>query len=105
MKLCLGCMEMYEDQFDICPYCGYENNAMPEEAFHLTPGTVIGERYIVGKVLGFGGFGVTYIGYDRELEKKLQSKNTYRVSLRQERYIKQRLRYMVEIRRNNLGLV
>ncbi len=74
MKLCMGCMEMYEDKFDICPCCGYEENSLPEEAFHLTPGTVIGERYIVGKVLGFGGFGVTYIGFDRELEKKVAIK-------------------------------
>lgn len=74
MKLCMGCMELYEDNFDICPNCGYEENSLPEETFHLTPGTVIGERYTVGRVLGFGGFGVTYIGFDNVLEKKVAVK-------------------------------
>ncbi len=74
MKLCMGCMELYEEQFDICPCCGYEENTLPDEAFHLIPGTVIADRYIVGKVLGFGGFGVTYIGFDKELEKKVAIK-------------------------------
>ena len=22
-RLCMGCMEVYEDKYDICPYCGY----------------------------------------------------------------------------------
>ena len=74
MKLCMGCMEQYKDECDICPYCGHEENSLPDESFHLLPGTVLVNRYIVGKVLGFGGFGVTYIGYDRELQNKVAIK-------------------------------
>ena len=74
MKRCMGCMELYKDDVYMCPHCGYEENTLPEEAFHLVPGTIIGKRYMVGKVLGFGGFGVTYIGYDELTDKKVAIK-------------------------------
>ncbi len=38
---CMGCMEIYEAFDDICPYCGYINGTMPEEMYHLEPGTVL----------------------------------------------------------------
>ena len=71
MKRCMGCMEIYDDNFEICPHCGYLENTEVEEAIHMSPGTLLGDRYIVGKVLGFGGFGVTYIGWDGKLEQKV----------------------------------
>ena len=57
-KLCMGCMETYNDKYDVCPHCGYVDGTAPKEAYHLIPGTVIEGRYIVGKVIGNGGFGV-----------------------------------------------
>ena len=73
-KRCLGCMEYYGDEFDICPHCGYVEGTPAEEAIHMTPGTLLHDRYIIGKVLGFGGFGVTYIGWDGRLEQKVAIK-------------------------------
>jgi beta-lactam-binding protein with PASTA domain len=67
-------MEEFEDQFDICPYCGYVKGTPAREAYHIIPGTVLHERYIIGKVLGFGGFGITYLGYDRLLNMKVAIK-------------------------------
>ena len=55
-------MELFEDEFKICPYCGYIVGTHAEEAIHMEPGTILHDRYIIGKVLGFGGFGVTYMG-------------------------------------------
>ena len=40
----------------------------------MEPGTILHDRYIVGKVLGYGGFGVTYIGWDGRLEQKVAIK-------------------------------
>lgn len=73
-KRCLGCMEYYGDEFEICPHCGYVEGTPAEEAIHMAPGTLLHDRYIIGKVLGFGGFGVTYIGWDGRLEQKVAIK-------------------------------
>ncbi len=73
-KLCMGCMKTYNDLYDICPHCGYVEGTAPKEAYHLSPGTVLQGKYIVGKVLGYGGFGVTYIGYNAILDHKIAIK-------------------------------
>lgn len=73
-KRCLGCMETYDDNFNVCPHCGYVNDNKTEEAIHMTPGSKLHNRYIIGRVLGYGGFGVTYIGWDEKLEQKVAIK-------------------------------
>ncbi|MGP1348933.1 MAG: PASTA domain-containing protein [Stomatobaculum sp.] len=73
-RRCMGCMEIYDASFDVCPHCGYIYGTPAKEAYHILPGSVLKERYTVGKVLGFGGFGITYIGYDRLLEMKVAIK-------------------------------
>lgn len=74
MKRCLGCMELYEDTLNVCPHCGYVFGTKAEESVHMDPGTLLHDRYIVGKVLGYGGFGVTYLGWDGKLEQKVAIK-------------------------------
>ena len=74
MKYCMGCMEQYEDELNKCPYCGYEEGTQAEQALHMEPGSILHERFIVGKALGYGGFGVTYIGWDALLEQKVAIK-------------------------------
>ncbi|MDR3304681.1 MAG: InlB B-repeat-containing protein [Clostridiales Family XIII bacterium] len=77
---CMGCMREYEDHMPdgsavtVCPFCGYVKDAPAKEVYHLTPGTVLQGKYIVGKVLGYGGFGVTYIGFDAQLDRKIAIK-------------------------------
>lgn len=75
--LCMGCMKEYEGDFDVCPYCGYKQDTPPKEVYHIVPGTMLHEQYIVGKVLGFGGFGTTYIGFDTHLEKRVAIKEYF----------------------------
>lgn len=70
----MGCMEQYEDEFDVCPYCGYLEGTKPEQALHMEPGSILQKRFIVGKSIGYGGFGVTYIGWDALLEHKVAIK-------------------------------
>ncbi len=74
MNRCLSCMNTYEENTNICPFCAYDQTTAPREAYHLKPGIVLHGRYIVGKVLGYGGFGVTYIGFDAKLERKVAIK-------------------------------
>ena len=74
MKKCYGCFENVRDDLEVCPYCGYIEGTPPEEAIHMEPGTILAERYIIGKVLGYGGFGVTYLAWDAKLEQKVAVK-------------------------------
>lgn len=52
--------------------CG--NNAISDA---LPAGTVLSERYVIVKVIGSGGFGITYLAYDTEEEKKVAVKEYY----------------------------
>ncbi|MEZ5673498.1 MAG: hypothetical protein R3E08_14450 [Thiotrichaceae bacterium] len=42
--------------------------------FILKQKTVLAEQYVIGKILGQGGFGVTYLGFDLWLQKRLRLK-------------------------------
>lgn len=50
-----------------CPYCGYDNTK-DNEGHQLSCGTILKEQYYIGKVLGQGGFGITYLGWDLYLD-------------------------------------
>ena len=67
-------MEQYDSGLEICPYCGYVEGTGAEEAIHMAPGSILLDRYIIGRVLGYGGFGVTYIAWDGKLEQKVAIK-------------------------------
>jgi len=62
-SLCYGCMEIKGTQ-KTCANCGYQQDSGPESSHHLPPGTILANKYLVGKVLGQGGFGITYVAYD-----------------------------------------
>jgi len=71
---CLGCMKTFSDITEMCPHCGYIAGTGPKEAYHLMPGTLIYDRYLVGRAIGYGGFGVTYIGWDTTLQQRVAIK-------------------------------
>ena len=75
-KLCLGCMES-ETVAGICPKCGF-NEADPPALFAaLKPRTILNNQYLLGRVLGHGGFGITYLGWDLNLNRKLAIKEYF----------------------------
>lgn len=57
--------------------CGYDLTTKNEDVHVLQPGTILQGKYYVGNVLGEGGFGITYIGYDLNLEIKIAIKEFY----------------------------
>ena len=59
------------------PACGYDPAKEQKGAFILQPGTILGGKFLVGKVLGQGGFGITYIGFDLSLQRKVAIKEFY----------------------------
>ena len=65
-RVCFGCFQEKEPGA-YCPHCGFSETE--EQPFLALPlGTVLNGRYLTGKVLGVGGFGITYLGYDLKLE-------------------------------------
>lgn len=62
-----------------CPVCGLTSGTYVPLPHHLPPGTVLMNRYLVGRVLGEGGFGITYIGCDLRLELRVAIKEYYPV--------------------------
>ncbi len=74
--ICLNCFQD-RNGYDVCPHCGYVNGTPPEVEYHLHPGTILNERYIVGTVLGFGGFGITYKVWDFKLGSVVAIKEFY----------------------------
>jgi serine/threonine protein kinase len=75
-QYCLGCMEV-SGGVAVCPQCGYVAGQEVDSLLHLTPGLVLKERYLVGRVLGDGGFGITYLGRDLVLDSKVAIKEYF----------------------------
>ncbi|MDR2355002.1 MAG: protein kinase [Clostridiales Family XIII bacterium] len=73
---CLNCFKT-KGEFEVCPHCGWVDGTPPEQAFHLYPGVVLSGRYVVGTVIGFGGFGAIYKAWDSRLEIIVAIKEFY----------------------------
>jgi serine/threonine protein kinase len=74
--LCMGCMEN-KGEAKVCPICGWAEGKGPEFSGQLQPGTILIEKYLLGKVLGQGGFGITYLAWDINLERKIAIKEYF----------------------------
>ena len=74
MKRCNNCFS--ETNEKKCPYCGYAEGEYIH-SINLRPGTVVGKKYIIGQLLGSGGFGNTYLAFDTEFDVKVAIKEFY----------------------------
>ena len=75
LNKCLGCMEDFQGY--PCPKCGFDPQQIRGNEYALPPQTILAGKYLVGRVLGQGGFGITYIGWDIALERKVAIKEYY----------------------------
>lgn len=72
---CPGCME--PSQENPCSRCGFDSRRPSGMEYALPLNTILAGKYVVGRVLGQGGFGITYIGWDLALERKVAIKEYY----------------------------
>lgn len=72
-RLCLGCMADKGEAAE-CPYCGWREGNALGAGQHLPPGTILRGKYLLGRVLGQGGFGISYLAWDLDLNLKLAIK-------------------------------
>ena len=80
-KLCLNCMREAEYPNGICEYCGFDPEQYQMLPHHLEPTTILKGRYLLGTVLGEGGFGITYIAFDLVLERQVAIKELFIVGI------------------------
>ncbi len=71
--ICVGCMD--NDTGDaICPKCGSPFDLPPKNTLQLKPRSMLRDQYLIGRALGHGGFGITYLAWDIGLETRLAIK-------------------------------
>jgi serine/threonine protein kinase len=84
--LCMGCFAQHGAPVDPCQVCGYPSHVPPAPGdivsdppppHWLRPRTILNGKYLLGRVLGEGGFGITYIGWDLTLDLKVAVKEFY----------------------------
>lgn len=68
-NFCMGCMNKIGAE-RLCPYCGYAVNT-PFLPNTLKPGTVLSDRYLLGRVLDSNGESISYIGYSIKKDIKV----------------------------------
>ncbi len=78
---CPNCMQALPNGDDVCPYCGFGVSAYEEKSTCLKPFTVLQNKYMIGRVIGVGGFGITYIGWDLNLQTYIAIKEYFPGSL------------------------
>ncbi len=73
--LCYNCFKERQTPEGPCPYCGYDHAAHAAKyPMALRAGSILNGQYIVGRVLGQGGFGITYLAFDYQLKIKVAIK-------------------------------
>ncbi|MBO5425243.1 MAG: protein kinase [Lachnospiraceae bacterium] len=65
---CPNCMKEIDAYANPCPHCGFDIDNYNIEACCLWPFTVLQGKYMLGKILGIGGFGISYLGWDINLK-------------------------------------
>ncbi len=80
-KLCPGCMRERANSKEVCPYCGFTAKKHPNSTRCLPINTVLSGKYLIGRVLGQGGFGITYIGFDLIMETRIAIKEYFPVEV------------------------
>jgi len=79
MMQCKACFSTIDNTL-ICPHCGSsQTDANPGMALPI--GTILNGQYQIGRVLGQGGFGITYIAFDINLNRRVAIKEYFPADL------------------------
>jgi serine/threonine protein kinase len=75
--ICPKCCRETLDDSGYCAVCGTDAATVENEEFCIPAGSVLLDRYFIGKVIGQGGFGITYLSYDTKLKTKIALKEYF----------------------------
>lgn len=71
--LCESCFSVLQGE-ETCPCCGFNKAEFTPDVTVLPMGTKLNDKIVVGSVMGKGGFGITYLGYDLRMDKVIAIK-------------------------------
>ena len=74
-RFCENCFE--EITGTVCKACGFDPSDSAPDPSMLAPGSVLMNRYVIGRVIGKGGFGITYLAYDALVGRKIAVKEYF----------------------------
>lgn len=77
---CMRCMRPYPEGERKCA-CGHVHGQEQQPDFALPCGSILKGKYLVGSVIGQGGFGITYVGFDLSLKRKIAVKEYFPMGL------------------------
>ncbi|SDA23087.1 Serine/threonine protein kinase [Ruminococcus sp. YE71] len=77
MNYCPYCMNELKGNESVCGRCGKEPASYTAPPHMLPHEALLNNRYLVGSVIGEGGFGITYIGLDSLLDYRVAIKEFY----------------------------
>ncbi len=81
LNYCYNCMRRLEKGQTVCPDCGHDSSFIQNPENALPEGTILSGKYLVGRKLGQGGFGITYLGFDLPLQVRVAIKEYYPVGV------------------------
>lgn len=61
---CFYCLQSLREDDQHCPHCGTKVPYRAKDVRDLPPGTILQSHFFVGRSIGRGGFGVTYLAFD-----------------------------------------
>ena len=64
MRRCFGCFKQIDENAVTCPYCSYSNSLSPKNDQYLAPGSILSNRYTIGKILSTDSESITYVAWD-----------------------------------------
>ncbi len=77
-RICYNCFQEVNESTRFCTNCGCSTVEDREKFPHALPwGTVLAGRYITGRVLGQGGFGITYVAQDHRTKSLVAIKEFF----------------------------
>ncbi len=72
-EICMNCFKAIDDTQNNqgkCPYCGYDNNSEAVK-MALEAGTILSEKYCLGRVLSANSEGFSYVAFNKDTQDKV----------------------------------